>query len=136
MIDFSSDTILELTLKNDNLNYPESDIWITGCELTDSQLCGGATIVGTEIKAGESFTFSVCQGADAPPIASGAITVSTLAQGGQTVVVITFQFSGTMDPNTFTLGPILPPWIVKSSPKIPPQGDMGHVTVNFSKIMK
>jgi len=137
MSDSSPIRLIELKLANENPNSVEDwiPIFITGFEITYSELCGGIdpdSIIGTEIKPQESFQICVCAGKDDPPIASGVITLSTLGHMGGVVAKVEWSFSGTMSPNTLEAKDVRPLWLVHV-PEIPPHGEMGHVTVTFKE---
>ena len=96
--------------------------FITGCDLKNLELCGGApptTIIGTEIEPQKSFAISFCQIPGDLPTATGAITLSTAAQGGDTIGVLQF----TTDPNTLGVKNVPQFWSF-NTPDVPPFGPM------------
>ena len=89
--------MLELTFKNGNLPIGGESFFITALGLAYSELCGGApssSIIGKRITPQEAFEIFICQTADAPPIASGEITLSTAAHDGYIIAIIKWQSSG------------------------------------------
>ena len=130
--------MIELTLANENpvVAGEGVPIYITGFNITHSKLCGlldSDSIIGTEIKAQETFQINVCATNEDPPIASGVVTLSTLDHGlGDTIAKVEWGFSGTMSPNHLRVRDVHPPWLVHA-PEIPPSGVMGPVTVTFRK---
>ena len=134
LIDCSS-PILELTLANENTPVSEAPIFITGFEITDSEVCSGPnTIVGTEIKPEGSCKICICQHPWQPPVATGIVTLSALANGHEIIAKIKWVFTGESFPTDSLLEAedVLSPWIVKV-PEVPPHGGMGSVTVRFMK---
>ena len=106
-------------------------IYITECKFSYCQLSDGApptSIIGTEIKTHQSFKVDIVQTHGQPPIASGLIGFSDAKQGGERIGDFEFQYSGDMSPNTVTSKDVRPPWHFILS-EIPPQGEMGDVTV-------